>query len=802
MIRRTKLLTVPVVVLLTALPVNMLLIDHEDRKGFAGWVKQCEAGQYDFTEQYNLCKPLSGHLNPEFEIKGPQSNKQEVIQNIRKFQVPFIANEGQTDEHVAFYAGFSGGTVFVTNDGEIIYTLNHDSQSMGLVLKEELIGRKISSVKGEEETITKVCYFKGQDPSKWRTNISVYDSVNLGEVYEGVELKLVAQGNNIEKFFSVRPDGDPDTIQMSLDGVCALRVNEDGLLEAKTTRGAVFFTKPAAYQEIDGKRIEVACKYVIRDCEPLSVKELRDEEVDTHDGYGQRFTYGFTVASYDKTRELIIDPLLASTYIGGSAADYISSVTIDSEGNIYVAGGTLSSNFPTTTGAYDTLFNNRYDAFVLKLNSDLTKILASTYLGGASDDYGYPIIIDSDGNIYVAGTTRSSNFPATAGAYNTSLGGYVDTFVSKLNGDLTKLLASTYLGGAYYDYGNSLVIDTDKNIYVGGYTDSSDFPTTPSAYDTAYKNSYAIFLSKLNNDLTSLRASTYLGGTSDDRGYSIAIDRWGNICVTGKTSSSDFPTTARVYNNTYNGFGGDAFVSKLNGALTRLLSSTYLGGSSGDEGTSLAVDFRGNVYVTGKTVSPDFPTTPNAYNTSFNGGRSDIFVSMFDWSLTNLITSTYLGGSAEDKGNSIALDPEGNVYVTGGTSSSDFPTTPGAYDTSYNNRCDVFISRFNIGLSRLLSSTYLGGSADDEGSSIAIDSGGNIYVVGKTASSDFPVILGAYETSYGGFGGDAFISKLNIKEFIRHGKMPINTDKISDSSDHDQKSEVRGGELDTEISDL
>ncbi|MGQ3683529.1 MAG: SBBP repeat-containing protein [Candidatus Loosdrechtia sp.] len=763
MTRRTKPFRVLTAVLLTTLPINMFLIYQEDRKGFADCARQGEVRQHDFSEQLHFNDPASWCLKPEFEIKIFQSEKQEIVQNIGKIQIPFIANEGQTDEQVAFYTGYSGGKVFVTKDGEIVYLFNHDPQLAGIVLKEKLIGKKISSVKGEQEAITKVCYLKGQDVSGWRSGISVFDSVNLGEVYEGVELKLMVRGNTIEKCFFIGPGGDPGTIQQSLDGVYALKVNEKGQLEAKTTQGFVSFTKPVAYQEIDGKRVEVGCKYVVR--EPSFLKEVT-QEANKHDGDGYHFTYGFCVSSYDKTRELVIDPLLASTYLGGSAADYISSIAIDTEGNIYAAGGTLSSDFPATAGAYDTHFNKRYDAFIVKTNSDLTELLGATYLGGSFDDYGYPVAIDTDGNIYVAGTTRSTDFPVTAGAYQTSINGYVDTFIAKLNSDLTKLLASTFLGGAYYDYGNALAIDADKNIYVGGYTDSSDFPTSPDAYDTAFKNSYAVFLSKLDNNLTGLQASTYLGGSSDDRAYSIALDRWGNVYITGKTSSSDFPTTARVYDNSYNGFGGDAFVSRLNGNLTRLLSSTYLGGSSGDEGTSLAIDIRGNVYVTGKTASFDFPTTPNAYSTSFRGGSSDAFVSLLEGSLANLISSTFLGGSSGENGSFIALDSEGSVYVTGNTSSSDFPTTPGAFDNSYNNGGDVFISRFDVGLSRLLSSTYLGGSAGEEGSSLAIDFSGNIYVAGKTTSSDFPVIQGAYDTLYGGFGGDAFLSRFNMKESV------------------------------------
>ena len=226
---------------------------------------------------------------------------------------------------------------------------------------------------------------------------------------------------------------------------------------------------------------------------------------------------------------------------------------------------TSSSDFPTTIGAYDTSYGGDRDAFVSKLNSDLTNLLASTFLGGSERDHGGAIAIDQNGNIYAAGHTDSSDFPITTGAYDTSYGGYGDAFVSKLNSDLTNLLASTYLGGSSDEWGNSIVLDPDGNVFLAGDTESSDFPSTPSAYDISFNGVNSdTFVSKLNSDLTNLLSSTYLGGTFDEWGNSIATDSSGNIYLAGETNSSDFPTTTNAYDTSYNGGYGDAFISKLN----------------------------------------------------------------------------------------------------------------------------------------------------------------------------------------------------------------------------------------------
>ena len=567
-----------------------------------------------------------------------------------------------------------------------------------------------------------------------------------------------------------------------------MSVNEHGELEVETEFGPVKFTKPIAYQEINGKRVDVSVEYRVESSEAenksskhktcnsklmstnpkSSIQNLSSTSIGDH-----KLEYGFKVASYDKSHDLIIDPLLASTYLGGSGGEFGYSLTLDTSGNVYVTGWTASSDFPTTSGAYDTSNNGSYDVFVSKLDGGLTSLLASTYLGGSDSDYsdyGYSLALDTSGNVYVTGYTDSTDFPTTSGAYDTSYNGSDgasyrgDVFVSKLNSELTSLLASTYLGGNSYDRGYSLSLDTNGNVYVTGYTSSANFPTS-GPYDTSYGGASDVFISKLNGGLTYLLGSTFLGGSGSEIGYSLTLDRSGNVYVSGETSSTDFPITSGTYDTSCSNCGSydsDVFVSKLNSELTGLLASTYLGGTSYDRGYSLFLDTNGNVYATGYTSSTDFPTTSGAYDTSFNGGSYDVFVLKLDGGLTTLLASTYLGGSGSyDYGYSLSLDTNGNVYVTGYTESTDFPTTSGAYDTSFNGGLnDVFVSKLDGGLTTLLSSTYLGGAGYgyDYSYSLVLDTNGNVYVAGK-AGSGFPTTSGAYDTSYN--GSDVFVSKLD-----------------------------------------
>ncbi|HEV2349102.1 MAG TPA: SBBP repeat-containing protein [Terriglobia bacterium] len=392
-------------------------------------------------------------------------------------------------------------------------------------------------------------------------------------------------------------------------------------------------------------------------------------------------------------------------------------------------------------------------------------LIYSTYLGGSGLDVGNAIAVDSFGNVYVAGSTESANFPTTAGAFQTTYGGGVQSaFVSKLNPAGSALVYSTYLGGSNQDVIASIAVDSLGNAYVTGSTYSSDFPTTTGAFQAAFGGGTDAFVTKLSLDGSALVYSTYLGGNSYDLGNGIAVDSFGSVYVTGYAESANFPTTAGAFQTTFGGGVSNAFVTKLNPTGSALVYSTYLGGSNIDRGDRIALDSSGNAYVTGDAESTNFPTTAGAFQTTFGGGVQDAFVTKLNPAGSALVYSTYLGGSGRDVGLGIAVDSIGNAYVTGYTESTDFPTTTGAFQTTYVPAVnDYFVTKLNSTGAALLYSTFLGGQGGDYegGQGIGVDSLGNAYVTGGTTSSLFPTTAGAPQTSFGGAFRDAVVFELN-----------------------------------------
>jgi hypothetical protein len=386
--------------------------------------------------------------------------------------------------------------------------------------------------------------------------------------------------------------------------------------------------------------------------------------------------------------------LAYATFLGGSGDDHGYAIAVDGVGSAYVTGGTWSSDFPTTPGAFDTSYHGAYDTFMVNLNAGGTGLAYATFLGGSAEDYGQALAVDGAGSAYVTGYTSSSDFPTTPGAFDTSYDGY-DAFVVKLNAGGAGLVYATFLGGSDSDRGYAIAVDGAGNAYVTGYTYSSDFPTTPGAFDTSHNVGNDAFVVKLNAEGTGLAYATFLGGNADDYGSSIAVDGAGSAYVTGFTYSSDFPATPGAFDTGYNGWG-DAFMVKLNAGGAGLAYATFLGGNTYDEGNAIAVDGAGSAYVTGGTWSSDFPTTPGAFDTSYNGGE-DACVVKLNAGGTGLAYATFLGGSGENNGRAIAVDGAGSAYVTGYTYSSDFPTTPSAFDTSHNGGGDAFVAKLAVG---------------------------------------------------------------------------------------------------------
>lgn len=552
----------------------------------------------------------------------------------------------------------------------------------------------------------------------------------------------------------------PCAIRLAFAGAQGKWIDAQGNLVLHTSGGDLVEHAPVAYQTIMGIQHSVASRFVI---DPL----------------GQ---VSFQVGRYDHNRALVIDPVLSlsySTYLGGS--DESDAVAVDSAGNAYLTGITTSGKFfPTTTGAFQTNFKGGYDAFVMKLNPNLSgsaSLIYATFLGGSDYEEGQGIAVDSAGDAYVTGYTKSTNFP-TKNAYQAYQGG-LDVFVTKLNPSGSQLLYSTFLGGSGDETGVGIALDATRQAYVSGYTGSTAFPTTAGAYITSGNGAFAAKLNPNLSGTASLIYSTLLGGNDgyQDLPGSIAVDGSGDAIVTGTSFSGSFPTTAGAFQTV--GLGG-AFVAKLNGPGTGVVFSTYLTGSRDvTEGSGVALDTAGNIYLTGRTDSLDFPVTASAFQSSLNvhGIASyDAFVTKLSADGSQLLYSTYLGGSNGDNVevgfdnttiSGIAIDASGMIYVTGNAAWNDFPTKFPVQKHGAKGYSETFVAKLDPGQNgdnSLIYSTILGNSTLGSGKGIAVytNATGNsyAYVTGITYASDFPTTGNAFQPKSGKGDAHAFFAKL------------------------------------------
>ena len=461
----------------------------------------------------------------------------------------------------------------------------------------------------------------------------------------------------------------------------------------------------------------------------------------------------FTFGEYVTTEPLVIDPtLIYSTYLGGSGADWGYDIAVDGPGNAYITGGTWSNDFPTKDPLQSD-HGGSCDVFVAKLNASGSGLVYSTYLGGSSTDLGKSIAVDSLGNAYITGGTCSNDF-STKNPLQPDYGGGCDAFVAKLDPSGSALIYSTYLGGSDGDEGHNIAVDTLGNAYIIGRTFSADFPSQ-NPLQPDYGGGYSdVFVAKLNASGSGLVYSTYLGGSGKDLGESIAVDSLRNAYITGLSESADFPTQGPLQPD-YGGGYSDVFVAKLNASGSGLVYSTYLGGSGEDWGSDIAVDSLGNAYITGWSKSADFPTQ-GPLQPDYGGG-CDAFVAKLNASGFGLVYSTFLGGTGGDSGRGIAVDSLGNVYITGGTYSADFPTK-NPLQPDYGGGRDAFVAKLNASGSGLVYSTFLGDSGGDLGLGIAADGSGNASITGWSESTDFPT-KNPLQPDYGG-GRDAFVAKI------------------------------------------
>jgi hypothetical protein len=627
-------------------------------------------------------------------------------------------------------------------------------------LRMKLIGANPHArVTGLDELPGKTNYFIGSDPKKWRTNIPNYAKVKYQDIYPGIDLVYYGSQRELEYDFVVAPGADPSAIALEIVGEGSglpraaggrPYIAENGDLVITIDAGAVRFHRPVVYQPATNPESRTPNPGSFNHQSSIDSRQLRSGRY-TLTANNQ---VGFEVGAYDPTLPLVIDPTLNySTYLGGLGFDSAFGIAIDSSGNAYLTGETVSADFPTANPIQPSLLGVS-QAFVAKLDPSGSALIYSTYLGGTGgDNSGSRIALDSAGNAYVVGQTNSTDFP-TVNPIQPALAGSADAFVAKLDDAGSALMFSTYLGGALYDAATGIVVDASGNAYVAGMTASSDFPVL-NAFQPRSGGFGDAFVTKLNASGSALVYSTYLGGRTDDWAAGIAIDASRDIYVAGTAYSDDFPTANPLQPRNAGGY--DVFVTKLNASGSELVYSTYLGGTGTDYGYDIALDPSGNAYVTGQTASSDFPLA-NAFQTAI-ATSPDAFVTKLDANGSALVYSTYLGGNSTEWASSIAIDSTGSAFVAGMTQSTDFPTAAPIQPSNPAGSEDAFVTKFNAAGSALLYSTYFGGSFNDAADAIAVDSSGNVYVTGQTLSIDFP-LKNPLQASHDGFG-NAFVTKFS-----------------------------------------
>ena len=712
------------------------------------------------------------------------ASAQPIMTNYASLPVVFTENVGQFPEDVIFQTQVADATVYLCEHA-VVSVLPHpsDGRDQGyadvwslpeqktalhlpakppsLVIRAVFVNTNPQvAIRGIGEVPHRSNYFKGNNPDHWYTDVRNYETVYYENVYDGIDLRYYGTHEGLKYDYLVAPSANPDQIRIAYEEIDAFQVTKDGDLFIETGGSGIQEKNPVAYQLEGNHRREIRCDYEV----------VSDR------------SFGFTVyEDYNPALPLVIDPVMVySTYLGGTGYDEGMSMTVDESGNTYITGYTKSLDFPTKN-PYDASLTGSSDVFVTKLSPTLPSlknvdsVIYSTYLGGTSGDLARGITVDTDGNIYLTGDTASYDFP-TVDPYDDSFeGGYwpIDAFVAKLSPMGNSLLYSTFLGGIDWDHGGDITVDATGNAYVTGVTLSPDFPTR-NAYDDSFNDvsvegdAYvAKFAPHLGGD-DSLIYSTFLGGEAWDYGVAIGVDDEGHVSVSGETSSPNFPT-ANPYDTSFNGDAFDAFVTVFSPVGDTLLYSTYLGGTGDETAMDIDLDNEGNVFITGPTRSTNFPMV-NPYDDSANGWN-DVFVAVlspFIGGVDSLRYSTYLGGPGQDLGSGIAVDENGNAYITGDTFSPGFPVV-NYVDGSFNGWHDAFVAKFSPsvgGGDSLVYSTFLGGTAADEGIGIAVDKDENVYILGNTGSEDFPTVKNSYDTSYnGGHGGyfydtgDVFIVK-------------------------------------------
>ncbi|MFY9608978.1 MAG: SBBP repeat-containing protein [Blastocatellia bacterium] len=644
----------------------------------------------------------------------------------------FEANQGQAASNARFVSAIGGPRLLLSPE-QATFELRQSNPTGDEALRMHLVSADPGAeIRGLDLLPTRANYFIGNDPSNWHTNIPTYARVICKEVYPGVDMIYHGSQRQLEYDFVVAPGANAERIRLQFEGAQKTAVDQEGNLIIQAKEAEVRHNRPVAYQEADGVREEVRAAFSL-----------------FADG-----TAGFQIGEYDRTRELVIDPVLVfSTYLGGSAADSGRGIFVDSQGSAYVLGDSRSSDF--THGTVDNA-----DIFIGKFSAN-GGAFTYAFFGGSKDDFATGLAVDSDGNTYISGSTQSDNL-AGANSINSALSGPSDALVIRFNLD-DGFSYSTIVGGTGDETGVSIAIDDAGNAYISGKTTSIDFPTVNAIQSAHGGGDSDAFVSKIAVDGASLVYSTYLGGSSAEDSVNrsgIAVDSAGNAYVTGDTTSTDFPLKDPIRSSN-TGIEFDAYVSKIDPTGAAFVYSTYLGGIEDETGVAIATDAAGNAYVAGMTRSPSFT---GSGSTRPPGATTDAYVAKLNPAGSAFSYLTFIGDATGfEAAEAIVVDASNNAYVTGVTTTGTgilgplFPTVK-PVQSYFAGVADVIVTRLSpAGV--ITFSTYLGGTGDETGFGIAVDSAGSIYVTGSTDSEDFLTTAAIREENAG--GTDLFVSKID-----------------------------------------
>jgi hypothetical protein len=694
----------------------------------------------------------------------------ELLDIYRELPLHFESNQGQASDRFDFLSrGFGYSLSLSATEAVFVFSQEHRGRmSQGRRFNNPLqkitmklaCANSFSPAAGEKRLPGRVNYLIGTDTTKHHTSIPTYEQIRYQDVYPGIDVLYYGKHRQLEYDFIVAPGANPELIAMEFEGADELKIDYRGGIGVATGSHSLYLEKPFIYQEVNGARREVIGKFAVK----------------------SHHRIGFELGEYDRQRPLVIDPVLSySSFLGGSGGESGIDIKVDAAGNIYLTGGTTSANFPRTNGPS---YKGVFDVFITKLNPSGNSLIFSTLIGGTDNDSAQSMALDSSNNIYVSGISSSTDYPTTAGAFQTTAPSNQEAIVTKLNASGDTILYSTYFGGPGLNNGARLALDASGDIYLVGSTRSTAFPTTSGAFQSLLSPSSTpgatdAFVAKIHPagaGPADLIYSTYLGGNQfdGDGKNDIALDPAGFVYVSGTTQSTNFPTTPSAFQP---GLGGndDIYLVKMdlkaNGAAG-LIYSTYIGGAARDNGGNLALDASNNVYLTGRTNSTNFPVSKTALQ-NVAAGKLDAYVMKLNISLpgsSGLVYSTYLGGSEDENGfgSDIAVDKVGNAYITGDTRSTNLPVTVGAFQPSIGGVSDVFsapggdafAAKLNSAGTALVYFTYLGGPDGDGGNAISIDSKGNAYLTGYTFSPGFPLTSTAFQSTQGG-QFDGFVARIN-----------------------------------------